>query len=170
MSRQGSILINDLSRGSGSAGRRLGWLSAFATVAAGVMVATMVAPAYAALSTGPTTTQVTGIRPDATRLSPRVSDQITASVDVGTGNLNVAAKELSLPGINGNAVIGVSYNSLDTSGGTGVTSAMEAKSWSFDLDGAGQLEQQGSGALVWIGPDGSAWPFTPAGSAYMLGG
>ncbi|MFE4469062.1 hypothetical protein ACFRFH_09615 [Leifsonia sp. NPDC056824] len=126
----------------------------------------MVTPAYAALSTGPTTTQMTGIRPSATRLSFRISDQVTGSVDVGTGNFNVTVNELSLPGINGNAVIGASYNSLDASGGAGVTSAMDAKSWSYNLDGAGQLEQQSSGTLVWVGPDGSTWPFTPSGSAY----
>lgn len=167
-SRHGSYLTTlTNTRGPAPTARRVGWLAGFATVASGVMLATMVTPAYAALSTGPTVTQVTGIRPNATRLSFRISDQVTASVDVGTGNLNVTANELSLPGINGNAVIGTSYNSLDTSAGAGVTSAMDAKGWSYNLDGAGQLEQQSSGTLVWVGPDGSAWPFTPSGSAYV---
>lgn len=138
-----------------------------AAVVSAVLLVAAVTPAYAALPSAPTATQVTGIRPNATRLSFRISDQITASVDVGTGNFNLTANELSLPGINGNAVIGASYNSLDTSGGAGVTSLMDAKSWSYDLAGAGQLEQQANGTLVWVGPDGSVWPFAPSGSAYV---
>lgn len=43
-------------------------------------------------------TGLTGARPNATRLSFYVSDQVSATVDVGTGNVMVTSRNLVLPG------------------------------------------------------------------------
>ena len=68
------------------------------------------------LPAGPSTTGVTGERPNATRIPFSISDRIRASVDVGTGNLNLQVNLLNLPGISGTAPIGLVVRFVSPSG------------------------------------------------------
>lgn len=79
-------------------GRRFGIGFAVTGVVVFALVGGVTNVAFAAPPTAPTTVGVTGQRSSATRLSFPVSDQVSASVDVGTGNLLVATRAVSLPG------------------------------------------------------------------------
>lgn len=114
--------------------------------------------ASAALPTGPTSTGLTGVRPSATRLPFPISDQVSASVDIATGNLMVSTTWLSLRGVTAAVPIGATYNSLSTA--VGGTATSPANRWVFAIDGAGSLSQVASG-VVYTGADGSTWLFTP---------
>ncbi|WP_158603876.1 RHS repeat domain-containing protein [Cryobacterium tepidiphilum] len=103
-------------------------------------------------------TGLTGARPNATRLSFYVSDQVSATIDVGTGNLMVTSRNLVLPGVNGSVPIGETYNLLGAE--VGSTSTLEANNWTLGLGGAGSLAQADAG-VVYTGGDGSTWLFTP---------
>ena len=114
--------------------------------------------ASAALPTGPTSTGLTGVRPSASRLPFPISDQVSASVDIATGNLMVSTTWLALRGVAAAVPIGAAYNSLSTVvGGTAVS---PANRWVFSIDGAGSLSQASAG-VVYTGADGSTWLFAP---------
>ncbi|WP_181408443.1 RHS repeat-associated core domain-containing protein [Schumannella sp. 10F1B-5-1] len=109
-------------------------------------------------------TGVTGARPGATQLPFPISDQVSARVDVATGNLLVSTSSLSLVGVNGPVKVGQSYNSLGTS--VGSTSVVAANKWTVGVDGAGYLTSGASGVVVYVAGDGGTWSFTPvAGSS-----
>lgn len=114
--------------------------------------------ANAAPPTGPSTTGLTGVRPSATALPFTISDRVSASVDVATGNLLVATSGLTLPGVTGQVQIGATYNSQGWE--TGSTSSAAANGWAYGLDAAGSLSSVSSG-VVFTGADGSTWLFTP---------
>ena len=125
----------------------------------GGMVVAVAAPANAALPPGPAVTGLTGARPGATQIPFAVSDQVTASVDVGTGNLRVQNTSLSLPGVTGPVTIGQSYNSLSTS--VGATSIPAAHKWSVGIQGIGYLSAGASSSVVYTAGDGGTWLFAP---------
>ena len=140
-------------------GRRFGIGFAVTGVVVFALVGGVTNVAFAAPPTAPTTVGVTGQRSSATRLSFPVSDQVSASVDVGTGNLLVATRAVSLPGVNGSVPVGSAYNSRSTN--AGAVGTRQANGWVWSLDGAGSLAVSGSGGtLVLVGADGSATPFT----------
>jgi RHS repeat-associated protein len=139
-------------------------------VSASLALVVFASPAAAAvragLPVGPTVTGLTGNRPSATRLTFPVSDQVQASVDVGTGNLEVATIGFSLPSVNSSAPIGVTFNSRATN--TGMVGDQTANGWSYSYDAAGYLSMV-SGGVVYVGADGSTWLFTPvSGSSTMF--
>ena len=130
---------------------------------AATLVVGIAGPAQAALPPGPASTGVTGARPSATRLSFPVSDQVSAAVDVATGNLSVSNSSLSLIGVTSAVSIGQTYNSFGSP--IGSTSVPAAKNWTVGINGVGYLSQ-GTGAVVYTTGDGATWRFTPvAGSA-----
>lgn len=139
-----------------------------AAATTGLLVVVGATSAYAAgLPTGPSTVGVTGLRPGATRYSFAVSDRVKATVDVGTGNLNITADLLDLPTVTGREPIGVSYNSEDTTGGSGAASSMNGPAWTWGLAGAGSLSLQPNGTTIdWTTGDGAVWPFTLSGTVY----
>lgn len=93
-----------------------------------------------------------GARPGATRLPLPVSDQVSASLDVGTGNLMVSISAASLPRVNGDAGLGVVYNSLSKeSGATHVHPR-----WNPALGSAGALSTAVGGVLFTSGDGYSA--------------
>ena len=101
-----------------------------------------------------------GSRPGATRLPVNISDQVSASVDVGTGNLMISVTAVSLPGINGGVPLGVVYNSESTD----TVGEDVAARWTLSLGGAGSVSTTPSGVLHTAG-DGYSSLFTPvAGS------
>ncbi|TAM67838.1 MAG: hypothetical protein EPN48_12550 [Microbacteriaceae bacterium] len=87
-----------------------------------------------------------------------MTDRVSASVDVGTGNLMVTTKGLDLPGVASSVPIGATYNSL--AGTTGSTSTIFANNWSYGFAGAGSLSAV-TGGVVYTAGDGGTWLFTP---------
>ncbi|WP_374010551.1 RHS repeat domain-containing protein [Leifsonia sp. LS-T14] len=87
-----------------------------------------------------------------------MTDRVSASVDVGTGNLLVTTRGLDLPGIAGSVPIGATYNSL--AGTSGSTSTIFANNWSYGFAGAGSLSAV-TGGVVYTAGDGGTWLFTP---------
>ncbi|ARC58397.1 tRNA nuclease WapA [Frondihabitans sp. 762G35] len=114
---------------------------------------------YSLLDNGPTKTNQTGSRPSQTALTFGVSDQVTAKVDVGTGNLMVSTGGLTLPAIGSKTSIGQTYNSLGWQ--TGYPYDLSANNWTMGLASLGSLSQNGAG-IVYTAADGSTWQFTPA--------
>ncbi|MDF2497139.1 MAG: hypothetical protein K0Q86_771 [Arthrobacter koreensis] len=132
---------------------------------AGALTLGMAVPSQAAVPVTTPAAEATigqlGARPGATRLPLPVSDTVNASVDVGTGNLSVSINALSLPGVNGDASLGIVYNSR--SGQTTPTNVHPR--WTLALGSAGALSTTATGVLFTSG-DGYSALFTPVqGSA-----
>ena len=124
------------------------------------LITAVAAPANAALPAAPATSQTTGDRPGATALDFVVSDRVTASVDVATGNLRVSTSGLSLVGVNGQVEIGRTYNSLRATPGSPYTPA--ANRWTFSIGGVGWLAAGASGSVIYTDGSGATWRFTPS--------
>lgn len=129
---------------------------------------------YNSLPGGPASTNLTGQRKSATRLPFPITDQTSASVDVGTGNLMVSTAALSLPGATSSTPIGAAYNSRSTREAN--TNTMDANRWTYGLAGAGDLSANALG-VVYTDANGTAWQFkrlgkgtftTPAGLQQTL--
>lgn len=148
---------------SGGARSRVVASSAALLLIAGLTVG-IAQSASAALPTAPTVTGVTGTRPSATRLTFPISDQISATVDVGTGNLEVSEQAFQLPGVVSPVPLTATFNSLSQI--VGSTSVPAANKWVAGGGNAGNLTLvSATGVVVFVGPDGSTWPFAPvAGS------
>jgi RHS repeat-associated protein len=116
---------------------------------------------YNSLPGGPASTNQTGQRTSATRLPFTVTDQTSASVDVGTGNLMVSTAAMSLPGATQSTPIGATYNSRSTHEAN--TNTMDANRWQYGLAGAGNLTANALG-VVYLDGQGTAWQFTRAGA------
>lgn len=146
--------------------RRRGGFAARAAlvgVTCAALVGGVAQTAQAALPAGPTATGLTGARPSATSLPFAISDQVQASVDVATGNLQLTTVGLALPGVNSTIPIGASYNSLGWQ--TGATTNLSANNWSMGFASAGSLSLVGAN-IVYTGADGVTWKFVPvSGSA-----
>ncbi|MEF3121742.1 RHS repeat-associated core domain-containing protein [Kocuria flava] len=97
-----------------------------------------------------------GARPGATRVPVRISDQVSASVDVGTGNFMVQIAGLSLPGVTGDNTIGLTGNSLSQERST---STGEPQRFELTAGAAGSLSTV-SGGVIYEGPDGYSAKFT----------
>ncbi|MEV8183409.1 RHS repeat-associated core domain-containing protein [Specibacter sp. NPDC078692] len=143
----------------------VGQKSVAGTVTAGLVLAVSIgfaSPSFAALPAGDVSTVgLLGSRPGATRLPIPISDQVSASLDVGTGNLQLSVTALSLPGISGDVGLGMNFNSLsaDTSPG------LVAPRWTLTAGSAGTLSTAPTGILFTSG-DGFSALFTPvSGSA-----
>lgn len=113
----------------------------------------------------PTVVGMTGARPSATHLSFPISDQVSAAVDVGTGNLEVSTKAMTLPGVSSTVLLTAVFNSMSQVAGS--TSVPAANKWIASAGGAGTVTRNStSGAIVLVTADGGTWSFTPVtGSA-----
>lgn len=116
---------------------------------------------YNSLPTGPEMTNLTGSRASATNLTFGVSDQVSAQVDVATGNLMLTTNGLSLPGVTSSAPLGAVYNSRSTS--IADSNLPDANRWQYAFAAAGSLTSNTSG-VAYIAADGSSWQFTPTGA------
>ncbi|ALE06244.1 hypothetical protein AL755_13560 [Arthrobacter sp. ERGS1:01] len=121
--RQPQVMPDSMKRGSyPGRWRWVGRTSLASTVTLGLVLAVglgSAAPSFAALPTGDVSTLgLLGARPGATRLPVQISDQVSGSIDVGTGNLALAVSALSLPGVSGTVGLGMSFNSLSADTGT----------------------------------------------------
>lgn len=129
-------------------------LSVGATAPAAAVMAPMAVPA--ASTALQNTLGKLGERPGATRIPVPITDQVSASVDVGTGNLMLQIAGLSVPGITGDTTIGLTGNSLSQE-----TSSSSAEPRKFELTAgaAGSLSTV-SGGVIYEGPDGYTAKFT----------
>ena len=142
--------------------QKAGPLAAAATAAALVLGFAGPVQAYVPLavpgaSTGAQNTiELLGSRPGATRLPIPVSDTVNVAVDIGTGNLSVTIGALNLSGINGDASLGMVYNSRSTD----TVSSFTSPRWNLALASAGTLSTTSKGVLFTSG-DGYSALFTP---------
>lgn len=83
------------------------------TVLIGSVLGISTAPAMAGPSIG--ALAGAGERPGATRLSFAAGDSVRAQVDVGSGNLLVTVRGLTLPDVNRQVQLGAFYNSAAAS-------------------------------------------------------
>lgn len=97
-----------------------------------------------------------GARPGATRVPVEISDQVSASVNVGTGNLMLQVAGLSVPGVAGDTVIGLTGNSLSQERSE---TSVDPQRFELTAGAAGSLSTV-SGGVLYEGPDGYAAKFT----------
>ena len=116
---------------------------------------------FSSLGEGPRSGNKTGSRTSATNLPFPVSDQTSAQVDVGTGNLQLSISALTLPGVTSSVPIGAAYNSRGWQ--TAVDSLPTANRWNWGLDATGDLTANGFG-VIWTDGTGAAWQFKPSGN------
>lgn len=118
---------------------------------AGALTLGLAVPSQAAVPVATAEAEATigqlGARPGATRLPLPVSDTVNASLDVGTGNLMVSISALSLPGVNGDASLGVVYNSLSQL----TESTHVHPRWNLALGSTGRLSSTAAGVLFTSG-------------------
>ena len=151
---------SDRPRGRG-ASRRLVPIGAL-TAAALVFAALVSAPSASAVTVNQT--PLAGARKNATQVPFAVSGTAGLSVDVATGNGLFTDQLLTLPGVNGDVPITLSYNS--SVWGTSTPSAVTGGTGSgWGITGFDQrLVDNGDGSFTYYGPGGTSGVFTPNGS------
>ena len=143
-----------LFRGAVASCLGIGLLAGTAGPGLAVVPVPMVIPG--ASSGAQTTIDELGSRPGATRLPPQISDRVSGSVDLGTGNLMLSVNGLSLPGVNSDVPLGAVFNSQSTA----TTQGDAAQRWTLNLGGTGSLSSTPSGVLYTAG-DGYSALFSP---------
>ena len=118
-----------------------------------------VAPSSVAASTA--SPSATGARPGATRVPFSINDELSASVDVGTGNLMVSSLDRSAPGINGMVNFGLSYQSLALASGSQATSGAGGSGWFMLMGQDNKLITNDDGSLLYLSGNGQQAKFTP---------
>ncbi|WP_281506274.1 RHS repeat-associated core domain-containing protein [Amycolatopsis sp. FBCC-B4732] len=113
------------------------------------------------------TPTLTGPRPSATRIPFPISDTVSASVDVGTGNLLVTTSDLALPGIREDLQLGLTYNSLRLGAGTALPSGSAGAGWAMRVGQDTKVVLNSDSSVLYLAPEGREGLFQPAGgSAY----
>ncbi len=127
-----------------------------ALVAAG-LGAVVAAPAQAAgvapLPVGP--------RPNATRVEFRAAERVSASVDVGTGNLLVTTTDLTLPGVDQDVQLGLDFNSLLLGAGSALPAGAAGKGFATRLGQDTKLVANTDGTVLYLAPGGLEGLYTP---------
>ena len=90
-----------------------------------------------------------GPRPNATRVSFTAGDSVQAGVDVGSGNLYVTVRGLSLPGVNTQIGVGAYYNSLSR----GISQRI-GSGWGIDYTTDVRVVQESDASVTYYGPGG----------------
>ncbi|WP_198675884.1 RHS repeat-associated core domain-containing protein [Kribbella monticola] len=93
-----------------------------------------------------------------------VSDRVSASVDVGTGNLLVTTTEITLPGISTDVELGLTYNSLALASGSAAPSGAGGLGWSMRLGQDTKLILNSDNSVLYLAPEGRQGLFQPATS------
>jgi RHS repeat-associated protein len=122
-----------------------------------------VVPAQAG-TTAVLTAQFTGPRPSATRIPFSISDKVSASVDVATGNLLVTTSDLSLPGIQGDLQLGLDYNSLRLAAGAALPSGSAGAGWAMRVGQDTKVILNDDNSVLYLAPEGREGLFQPATS------
>lgn len=123
-----------------------------------------VAPGATAASTA--TVSATGARSGATQWSFGISDEMKASVDVGTGNFRATSTDRLAPTISGMASFGLTYESLSASSGSQDDTGAAGKGWFMPMGQDTRLIKADDGSVLFVAPNGSQGKFTPSGSGY----
>lgn len=89
----------------------------------------------------------------------QLSDRLKVRVNAASGNLLVEMSDLSVPGINGDATLGRTYNSLASAPGSQSTSGAAGPGWTSSI---------GSDVRVVLRRDGAATVYTPSGYAALF--
>lgn len=105
---------------------------------------------------------LTGARPSATRLPFPISDRVSASVDVGTGNLLITSTELVLPGIDRDVQLGLTYNSLLLGTGSVLPSGAAGPGWAMRLGHDTKLVVNSDESVLYLAPEGRQGLFQQA--------
>ena len=124
-----------------------------------VGLVTPVVPRAVAASTAVVTP--TGARTGATRVPFAINDQLSASVDVGTGNLSVSTVDRSVPGINGVVNFGLSYQSLALGSGSQITSGAAGTGWFLLLGQDNRVIANTDGTVLLLASDAQQGRFVP---------
>jgi YD repeat-containing protein len=107
------------------------------------------------------TASPTGPRPSATRIPFAISDKVSASVDVGTGNLLVTTNDLVLPGIQHDLELGLDYNSLRRAAGAALPSGSAGAGWAMRVGQDTKLIVNGDNSVLYLAPEGREGLFEP---------
>lgn len=106
---------------------------------------------------------LTGPRPSATRIPFAISDKVSASVDVGTGNLLVTTSDLVLPGIQEDLQLGLAYNSLRLGAGAALPSGSAGAGWAMRVGQDTKVILNSDNSVLYLAPEGREGLFHPAG-------
>ncbi len=106
----------------------------------------------------------TGPRPSATRIPFPISDKVSASVDVGTGNLLVTTSELALPGVQGDLQLGLTYNSLRLGSSAALPSGSAGAGWAMRVGQDTKVILNSDNSVLYLAPEGREGLFQPAGA------
>ncbi|MFF1819479.1 RHS repeat-associated core domain-containing protein [Kribbella sp. NPDC058245] len=120
-------------------------------------------PAHAAVS-AVQTAQFTGPRPSATRVPFSISDKVSASVDVATGNLLVTTSDLALPGIQNDVQLGLVFNSLRLVSGAALPSGSAGAGWAMRVGQDTKLVVNSDNSVLYLAPEGREGLFQAATS------
>ncbi|WP_410626763.1 RHS repeat-associated core domain-containing protein [Amycolatopsis sp. cmx-8-4] len=110
------------------------------------------------------TPTLTGARPSATRIPFPISDKVSASVDVGTGNLLVTTSELALPGIQEDLQLGLTFNSLRLGSGAALPSGSAGAGWAMRVGQDTKVILNSDNSVLYLAPEGREGLFQPAGA------
>ena len=102
-----------------------------------------------------------GARPGATRLGFTLADRVNATVDVGTGNLQVSTRDLSLPGVGSDVELGLDFNSLLLGAGSPLPTGAAGRGWAMRLGADTRLLVNPDSSVLYLAPDGLEGLFTP---------
>ncbi|ADB30387.1 YD repeat protein [Kribbella flavida DSM 17836] len=103
----------------------------------------------------------TGARPSATRIPFSISDKVSASVDVATGNLMVTTSDLALPGIQGDLQLGLTYNSLRLGSGAALPSGSAGVGWAMRVGQDTKVILNDDNSVLYLAPEGREGVFKP---------
>jgi RHS repeat-associated protein len=133
---------------------------ASAVVAAGLsgVSGVVTAPAAAAATLAPLPV---GPRPNATRLDFAVGPRVTASVDVGTGNLLVTTTDLTLPGVQSDLRLGLDFNSLNLGATSPLPAGAAGKGFAMRVGQDTRLVVNADGTILYLAPDGQQGLYRP---------
>lgn len=102
-----------------------------------------------------------GNRIGATRVPFVVSDQMSASVDVGTGNLMVTTSDRSAPTVGSVQTLGLMYQSLSQGSASMVKAGAAGSGWFMPYGDDTKLVAASDGTVLFLAPDGRQGVFTP---------
>ena len=108
-----------------------------------------------------------GQRIDFTQQSYTLTDHLTATVNVGTGNLELDATDLVLPGVDGGLTLGRVFNSMAAAPGSSMWfSPLFGYTWRFDQAPDVRLTLNADGSIGYDTASGNVATFTPNGTGY----
>lgn len=139
-----------------------------AVVSTGLVATAGVCVAPAAHAASGASATLTGIRKSATRVPFQISPQVSASVDVGTGNLMVSTHDWNVPVVNGQLQpLGLAYNSLTLASGSAASSGEGGKGWFVPFGADTRLITNDDGSVLFMASDSEQGVFSPvAGGGY----